>query len=270
MPIEPITGILDMFKTHEIVALAEGNHGNEQGHAFRLALIRDPRFPAAVNDIVVEFGNALYQDVIDRFVQGQPSRIKLRRVWQDTTQRGTVWDRPIYEAFYRAVRDVNATLPVERRLRVLLGDTPMDWYAPQRSSTLRTDDFPSLTHSAGGPGEEAAGPRDLRGHALKLKRAPFLPAKEPALAPLLAALISQMQNGSIVAQLDRMGTRVSVVATSTDFDITTVQANVVHVAKAIARAHSWNTTRPRIVAHLFPRSLPVIRGRSGIAGNPAT
>ena len=72
VPIEPITGILEMFKTHDVVALSEGNHGNEQGHAFRVALIRDPRFAAAANDIVVEFGNAHYQAVIDRFVQGEP------------------------------------------------------------------------------------------------------------------------------------------------------------------------------------------------------
>ena len=122
VPIEPIAGILEMFKTHDVVALSEGSHGNEQGHAFRLALIRDPRFSATVNDIVVEFGNALYQDVIDRFVQGEQVAYEdLRKVWQDTTQRGTVWDRPIYEAFYRAVRDVNATLPIARRLRVSWG-----------------------------------------------------------------------------------------------------------------------------------------------------
>jgi hypothetical protein len=122
VPVEPISRILEMFKTHDVVALSEGSHGNEQGHAFRLALIRDRRFAATVNDIVVEFGNALYQGVIDRFVQGEPVAYEqLRKVWQDTTQRGTVWDRPIYEAFYRAVRDVNSTLRVERRLRVLLG-----------------------------------------------------------------------------------------------------------------------------------------------------
>ena len=144
VPIDPIAGILEMFKTHDVVALSEGNHGNEQGHAFRLALIREPRFAAAVNDIVVEFGNAQYQPVIDRFVQGeQVAYEELRKVWQDTTQRGTVWDRPIYEEFYRAVRDVNATLAVERRLRVLLGDTPMDWYALPRSAPPRTDDFPA-------------------------------------------------------------------------------------------------------------------------------
>jgi erythromycin esterase-like protein len=70
VPLDPIPAILDAFKTHQIVALGEGAHGNEQGNAFRLALIRDPRFAATVNDIVVELGNARYQDVMDRYVNG--------------------------------------------------------------------------------------------------------------------------------------------------------------------------------------------------------
>lgn len=70
VPIEPIAAIIDAFRTHNVVALGEP-HGNEQGHAFRLALIRDPRFAATVNDIVVECGNARYQDLMDRFIRGE-------------------------------------------------------------------------------------------------------------------------------------------------------------------------------------------------------
>jgi hypothetical protein len=128
VPAEPITAVLDAFKAHQVVALDEGNHGNQQGHAFRLALIRDPRFAATVNDIVVEFGNSRYQDVMDRFVRGEDvSTSALRQVWENTTQPHAVWDRPIYEEFFQAVRGVNATLPRDHQLRVLLGDPPMNW-----------------------------------------------------------------------------------------------------------------------------------------------
>ena len=128
MPIEPIAGIVEAFKTYSVVALSEGEHGNEQGHAFRLALIRDPRFAATVKDIVVEFGNSRYQDVIDRFVRGDDVPYPtLRQVWQNTTQATTVWDRPIYEEFFRAVREVNVSRPKGRALRVWLGDAPIDW-----------------------------------------------------------------------------------------------------------------------------------------------
>jgi len=126
-PVEPIGGILDAFKTHSIVVLGD-EHGSEQGHAFRLRLIRDPRFSSVVNDIVVEFGSARYQDMMDRFLRGDNVRDEdLRHVWQDTTQVEYEWELPIYEAFFRAVRQVNASLPRERQLRVLLGDPPIQW-----------------------------------------------------------------------------------------------------------------------------------------------
>jgi hypothetical protein len=128
VPVEPIAAILDAFRSHRIVALGEGRHGNEQGHAFRLSLIRDPRFAATVNDIVVECGNARYQETMDRFVRGENVPYEsLRLVWQNTTQPHAGCDRPIYEDFYRAVRAVNAGLPRDRQLRVLLGDPPVDW-----------------------------------------------------------------------------------------------------------------------------------------------
>jgi hypothetical protein len=43
VPLDPIAAILDAFRSHSIIAPDEGNHNNEQGHAFRLSLIRDPR-----------------------------------------------------------------------------------------------------------------------------------------------------------------------------------------------------------------------------------
>src|SRR6266516_2044135 len=71
VPIEPTAAILDAFRSHRVVMLGEGAHGNEQGHAFRLSLIRDPSFNLTVNDVVVECGNARYQDLMDRFVRGE-------------------------------------------------------------------------------------------------------------------------------------------------------------------------------------------------------
>jgi hypothetical protein len=125
---EPIAAIIDAFRSHSVVALAEGNHGNEQAHRFRLSLIRNPQFATTVNDIVVEFGNSRYQDVMDRFVRGDAvPDAALRQVWQDTTQAQAIWDVPIYEEFFRAVRAVNRPLSRERQLRVLLGDPPIDW-----------------------------------------------------------------------------------------------------------------------------------------------
>ncbi len=127
-PTNAVEGILGAFSSHSIVALDEGMHNNIPAHQFRLALIRDSRFADTINDIVVEFGNALYQDRMDRFIAGgEVPDAELREVWQNTTQANAVWDVPIYEDFFRAVRDLNVTLPASRRVRILLGDPPVDW-----------------------------------------------------------------------------------------------------------------------------------------------
>ncbi len=82
-----------------------------------------------VDDIIVEWGNPLYQDVIDQFTAGQPvADADLRPVWRNTTQSPLeTWDAPVYEQFYRTVRAVNWTLPASSRIRVLAGDSPIDW-----------------------------------------------------------------------------------------------------------------------------------------------
>lgn len=138
VPLDPVEGILAAFKSHQVVALGEGDHNNEQGHAVRLSLIRDPRFAETVNDIVVEFGNSRYQDLMDRYVSGEDvPRAVLRQVWQNTTQAHEIWDVPIYQEFFEAVRQVNAKLPRERKLRVLLGDLPIDWDKIKTQEELR-------------------------------------------------------------------------------------------------------------------------------------
>ena len=58
-PVEPVAAIIDALRSHDIVALDEGAHDNEQSHALRLALIRHPALIGTVNDIVVEFGSCL-------------------------------------------------------------------------------------------------------------------------------------------------------------------------------------------------------------------
>jgi hypothetical protein len=147
-PIEPVRAIIEAFESHDIIALDEGRHGNEQAHELRLKLIRHPSFARKVNDIVVEFGSALYQDMMDRYVRGEDVPAdELRHAWQDTTQFA-VWDVPIYEDFFRAVRQVNSKLAKDRQLRVLLADPPIDWGAvktpPDHFKWLRARD----THGA--------------------------------------------------------------------------------------------------------------------------
>ena len=128
-PVNAIDGVLAAFETHTIVALPDA-HGSSQAHAFLLSLVRDPRFVRAVDDIVVEFGNARYQEVADRFVSGEevPNE-SLRLIWRNHTQPSIAADFTHHEDFFRAVRAVNAASSAGRRLRVVLGDPPIDWDA---------------------------------------------------------------------------------------------------------------------------------------------
>ena len=117
---QPIPAIVEAFQSHNVVALGDA-HGNEQAQAFLKTLVRDPRFAAVANDIVVEFGNARYQDVVDRFVRGDSvPQESLRMIWQNTTIANEI---PVDEEFFRVVRTVNASFLTSKAAR-LLGDPP--------------------------------------------------------------------------------------------------------------------------------------------------
>jgi hypothetical protein len=212
VPREPIAAILDAFRSHDVVAMGEGGHGNEQSHAFRLALIRDPKFAATVNDIVVECGNALYQDVMDRFVRGAeiPNDV-LRDVWQNTTATSEACEVPIYEDFYRAVRNVNASLPRERQLRILLGDPPVEW-----SKVQTWDDLRNWTRN-----------NNRNAHAADLIRREVLAKHRRALVVYGDGHVWRKSLGrTIVDLLETDGTKVFAIATPPEVDLTSLQADV--------------------------------------------
>lgn len=128
--------ILAMFDNAAIVAVTE-QHRARQIHEFLHVLMGRPHFATTVNDIIVEFGNARYQSVIDRYVEGDSVPTdSLSMVWRNTTQ-WLVWDSPLYESFFRKVRDLNRNLPPARRVRVVLGDPPIEWRAVRTAEDYR-------------------------------------------------------------------------------------------------------------------------------------
>ena len=124
-PEDPLNTIIEAFRTHNIVALTDP-HGNVQVQAFLLSLVRDPRFPEAANDIIIETASARYQDALDRFVGGDDvERGVLRKAWEDHTVANSLGVQA--EELIQAVRTVNASLSEAKRLRVVAGDPPIDW-----------------------------------------------------------------------------------------------------------------------------------------------
>jgi outer membrane protein OmpA-like peptidoglycan-associated protein len=115
------------FEKYPLIGLSEW-HGAPETMNFIRSLIRHPSFAVKVTDIVVEYGNARYQALMDGYTNGENvSREELKQLWENTTQISGVWSSPIYEEFFADVRAFNQTLPAAKRIRVLLGDPPIDW-----------------------------------------------------------------------------------------------------------------------------------------------
>jgi hypothetical protein len=123
---DPVQGILKLFETYRIVMFGE-IHECRQEYELLRRLVGAPGFGERVNDIVMEFGNARYQDVVDRYISGENVPIEeVQGAWRDGVgSMGPV--SPVYGEFYAAIRAANLKLPRERRIRVLLGDPPIDW-----------------------------------------------------------------------------------------------------------------------------------------------
>jgi hypothetical protein len=114
------------FDQHPLLMVGE-LHRNGQLHAFLRQLIRDPAFICRVDDVVVEFGNARLQSVIDTYIAGgDVPDAQLQIVWRDTTVF-LVWNSPVYRQFYETVRDINQKHVCPHPIRVVLGDPPIDW-----------------------------------------------------------------------------------------------------------------------------------------------
>jgi hypothetical protein len=115
--------LISAFDHVDVVALGEWHGHISLDSDLRIALIRHPDFVKKVRSIVVEFATSTEQATLDRYLRGENvSRAQLASVWKTTTQGPNAWDSPIYSNFFAAVREVNAKLPADARIRVLGGD----------------------------------------------------------------------------------------------------------------------------------------------------
>lgn len=125
-PINAVHGIVAALKQHPVVIIGEA-HWLRQPGEFYISLIRDREFQEAVQDIVVEFASRNNQPLLDKYINGEnvPNE-EVRHIWRDTTKVAS-WESPIYAEWLAAIREVNERLPQTHKLRVLAGDTAVDW-----------------------------------------------------------------------------------------------------------------------------------------------
>jgi hypothetical protein len=96
---------------------------------FRVALINYLPFAEVVDDIVIEAGNYLYQDMLDDYIlklKDVPDE-ELCKIWRNHVISNGVWDATIYKDFIYEVRKVNEKLPPEKRIRLIAAEPPIDW-----------------------------------------------------------------------------------------------------------------------------------------------
>ena len=101
--------VLQAFQTHDIVMLGE-IHWNKQEYEWLDSLVANPEFADRVDDIVMEFGNSLYQKSVDRYIAGEAVPIEeVQRAWRSILGLGP--PPPIYGDLYKAVREATYTSP---------------------------------------------------------------------------------------------------------------------------------------------------------------
>ena len=113
----PLTGdatgvIAEALRTHSLVLISE-HHWSVPVHEQLRRIIADPKVGGLVQDILVEFGNPLYQThrPLRRWGSG-PDRLGASRLAQ--YDQLLAWDSPLYQQFYETVRAINAAAPDRR------------------------------------------------------------------------------------------------------------------------------------------------------------
>jgi len=118
--------MIEAIGSHQIVMFGE-THGNKQEYQWLCDLVKTPAFAGQVDDIVVEFGNSLYQKSVDRYIAGEDVPLEqVQKAWRNMI--GAVGPvSPVYGWFYQAVRDSNLAHRGGHQIRLLLGDPYGDW-----------------------------------------------------------------------------------------------------------------------------------------------
>jgi hypothetical protein len=116
-----VAALMSVYDQFDVVAFGE-MHARRIDSDLRIALVRHPDFAKKVRTIVVEFATTTEQTMLDRYIRGENvSRAQLDRV--RPRQPGSLTsDDPVYLDFFAAVRDVNAKLPADARIRVFGGE----------------------------------------------------------------------------------------------------------------------------------------------------
>ncbi|MBU2711121.1 MbtH family NRPS accessory protein [Zooshikella harenae] len=119
-------GITALFDRYDLVGLSEMHWHSDVIAAF-IDLLRADELAAIVDDIVVEFGNAAYQSVVDDYVAGAAvTDAELAQAWRNSLNF-VVWQPTGYQQLFKTVRQLNQQRPKNQQLRIVLAEPAFDW-----------------------------------------------------------------------------------------------------------------------------------------------
>jgi hypothetical protein len=125
-PEDATRAMIRLFDYHDIVMFGE-IHSSKQEYEWLCKLVKTPGFADHVDDIVVEFGNALYQKDVDRYLAGNDVPFEqVQKAWRNMIVSVPPVS-PVYGWFYQSVREANLQSPGKHRIRLLMGSPPGDW-----------------------------------------------------------------------------------------------------------------------------------------------
>jgi hypothetical protein len=252
-PTEAVGGILEAFRTHDVIGLSAGaDHGDARGPAFVVSLIRDDRFRATDVDVVMEIANARYQSVMDRYTSGNDVEYsELRHVWDDTTQPQVVGRVGEIPEIYRALRDANAGGSHDRQHRAILGDPPIEWENVHTNADFQKWLALRDTHPADAIRREVLAKGRL---ALVVYGSGHLQRKQQATNYQMDNPLAE----TLISLLDREGTKTFVIVTVGDGFLPTVTADSWRVPSLARLRGTTLGAEP-----LAPGSLPRVTLRDG-------
>ena len=70
LPDDVSSALVAQFDKFDLVALGEW-HNTREDQDLGIRLVRHPHFARKVRNVVVECGNAFYQDILDRYIAGE-------------------------------------------------------------------------------------------------------------------------------------------------------------------------------------------------------
>ena len=126
-PLKPaMAAVLDKLDDHQIVAIGDA-HFYSEVMSFITDLVTQPEFSQQVRHIIVEFGNAQHQALLDNYLMGgDVSEQEIKQVWQDALYF-TAWTPKVYADFFKRIRAYNSQQDSKHQIRVTLAEAAFDW-----------------------------------------------------------------------------------------------------------------------------------------------